>query len=125
MTTKYRRKIFTEGVGSYCIIKVQEISKYYPDIRIYNAKTDKDHMHFLVSIPPRFSVSKVINLVKSNTGRAVREKFPFLKNVYWGDDGIWSGGYFVSTIGLNEDMIKRYIEMQGAEDNGQAKLVFL
>lgn len=124
MTTKYRRKIFTGGVGSYCITKVQEISKYYPDIRIYNAKTDNDHIHFLVSIPPRFSVSKVINLVKSNTGRAIREKSPFLKNMYWGDDGIWSGGYFVSTIGLNEDMIKRYIEMQGAEDDGQAKLVF-
>ena len=67
---------------------------------------------------------KVINLIKSNTGRAIRRKFPFLKDVYWGDDGIWSGGYFVSTIGLNEELIRQYIEMQGREDGGQAKLEF-
>jgi len=54
----------------------------------------------------------------------MREKFPFLNDVYWGDDGIWSGGYFVSTVGINEDMIRKYIELQGAEDGGQAPLEF-
>lgn len=82
-------------------------------------------MHFLIYIPPRFSVSRVINIIKSNTGRAVRERFPHLKDVYWGDSGIWSGGYFVSTVGLNEEQIRKYIEMQGAEDGGQAKPVLL
>ena len=124
LTTKYRRKIFNEGIGRYCVIKLQEISKYYPDIRIEQAKTDKDHIHFLASIPPRFSISKVINLIKSNTGRSLRKRFPSLSNVYWGDDGIWSGGYFVSTVGLNEDIIRRYIENQGAEDEGRAQLEF-
>jgi len=124
LTTKYRRKIFNEGIGQYCVIKLEEISKFYPDIRVEEAKTDQDHIHFMISIPPRFSVSKVINLIKSNTGRAIRRKFSFLKDVYWGDDGIWSGGYFVSTIGLNEELIRQYIEMQGREDGGQAKLEF-
>lgn len=123
-TTKYRRKIFNEGIGQYCVTKLEEVSKHYPDIRIEKAGTDEDHIHFLISIPPRFSVSKVVNLLKSNTGRAMREKFPFLNNVYWGDDGIWSGGYFVSTVGINEEMIRTYIELQGAEDDGQAKLEF-
>ena len=123
-TTKYRRKIFNEGIGQYCITKLEEVSKHYPDIRISSAKTDQDHIHFLASIPPRFSVSKVVNLLKSNTGRAMREKFPFLNDVYWGDDGIWSGGYFVSTVGINEDMIRKYITLQGAEDGGQATLEF-
>lgn len=123
-TTKYRRKIFTDGVGEYCVILLQTISKHYPDIRILQAKTDQDHIHFRISIPPRFSISKVVNLLKSNTGRAMREKFPFLTDVYWGEDGIWSGGYFVSTIGLNEAIIQKYIDMQGAEDDGQAQLVF-
>ena len=100
MTTKYRRKIFNKGVASYLLTILPMISKYYPDIRISHANTDQDHVHFLASIPPRFSISKAINLIKSNTGRMVREKFPFLKNVYWGDDGIWSSGYFVSTVGL-------------------------
>ena len=51
------------------------------------------------------------------------EPFPFLKKVYWGTDGIWSDGYFVSTIGVNEDVIERYIENQGKEDSGQEQLV--
>jgi putative transposase len=126
ITTKYRRRIFNNnGLGQYCIVKLAEISKYYPDIRTREAKTDQDHMHFLIYIPPRFSVSRVINIIKSNTGRAVRERFPHLKDVYWGDSGIWSGGYFVSTVGLNEEQIRKYIEMQGAEDGGQAKPVLL
>lgn len=123
-TTKYRRKIFNEGVGQYCITKLEEVSKYYPDIRMYEAKTDQDHIHFLISIPPRFSISKVVNLLKSNSGRAMRAKFPFLSEVYWGEDGIWSGGYFVSTVGVNEATIRKYIEMQGAEDIGQALLEY-
>jgi len=45
-----------------------------------------------------------------------------MKKVYWGTDGIWSDSYFASTVGLNEEAIKRYIEMQGQEDAGQAKL---
>ena len=124
LISKFLLNIFNEGIGQYCITKLEEVSKHYPDIRISSAKTDQDHIHFLASIPPRFSVSKVVNLLKSNTGRAMREKFPFLNDVYWGDDGIWSGGYFVSTVGINEDMIRKYIELQGAEDGGQAPLEF-
>jgi len=124
MTTKYRRKIFDEGVGAYCAVKLREISRHYPDVTILEAKTDKDHVHLLISIPPRFAVSKIVNILKSNTGRALREKFPFLNNVYWGTDGIWSGGYFLSSVGLNEDAIKKYIEFQGREDEGQATLEF-
>ena len=123
-STKYRRKIFNKGVGEYLVITMQSISKYYPDIRIEQAKTDQDHIHFLISIPHRFSISKVVNLLKSNTGGMMRKKFPFLNDVYWGDDGIWSTGYFVSTVGLNEEMIRKYIENQGKEDCGQAKLDF-
>ena len=52
------------------------------------------------------------------------EKFPFLREIYWGTESIWSGGYFVSTVGVNEDIIRRYIEIQGQEDTGQAKLEF-
>jgi len=44
------------------------------------------------------------------------------KKLYWGTDGVWSDGYFVSTIGVNEQTIKRYTENQGQEDSGQALL---
>jgi putative transposase len=49
-------------------------------------------------------------------------KFPFLKQLYWGTDAIWSEGYFVSTVGVNRQLIEKYIKLQSQEDVGQAKL---
>ena len=68
-------------------------------------------------------ISQVVRIIKSNTSRDLKKKFKFLKDVYWGSDGIWSDGYFVSTVGVNEEIIKKYIEQQGKEDSGQAQLV--
>ena len=78
----------------------------------------------LIVIPPKMSVGSVVRILKSNTSRRLKEKFPFLKKVYWGTDGVWSDGYFVSTVGINEQIIKNYIQNQGEEDSGQAQLVF-
>ena len=111
-------------MGAYLALQVKEISKHYPDLAILEINTDKDHLHVLMIIPPKISVSKVVNIIKSNTGKAMRDKFPFLDKVYWDEDGIWSGGYFVSTVGINESIIRKYIERQGREDSGQAKLEF-
>ena len=72
----------------------------------------------LIVIPPKMSVEQLVRILKSNTCRNLEKKFPLLKDVYWGTDGIWSDGYFVSTVGLNEDVIKKYIENQGKEDSG-------
>lgn len=75
-------------------------------------------------MPPKIAVSKAVGIIKSNSAKALKEKFPFLKKTYWSTDGIWSEGYFVSTVGINESTIRKYIEQQGREDSGQAKLVF-
>ena len=123
MVTKYRRKIFNEGVFSYLRHKVEDIRKYHPVIEIKEMNHDEDHIHMLISIPPTMSVGSIVRMIKSNTGKKIREKFEWLREVYWGTEGIWSDGYFVSTIGINEEVIRNYIEMQGKEDAGQAKLV--
>ena len=57
------------------------------------------------------------------SGRMMKKKFSYMRQAYWGRDGIWSDGYFVSTIGINERIIQKYIEQQGLEDMGQAQLV--
>jgi len=77
----------------------------------------------LVSIPPTMGVGQVVRIMKSNSGKKIREKFEWMRDIYWGTEGIWSDGYFVSTVGINKDVIQQYIEMQGKEDTGQAKLV--
>lgn len=123
VSTKYRRKIFKEGVGEYLQKLILEVSKYHPDIEILEVNTDLDHVHFLASIPPKYTVSEVVGKIKANTGQKMRKRFKFLDKVYWGVEGIWSIGYFVSTVGINESVIRKYIEAQAKEDSGQAKLV--
>ena len=120
-STKYRRKVLVKGIRDYLKRIVNQITKYHPDVQILEANTDQDHMHLLVSIPPKYAVSDVVRLIKSNTGRQMRQQFPWLgKRVYYGTDGIWSDGFFVSTVGLDEETIRRYIEMQDREDRGRA-----
>ena len=124
IATKYRRKILKDGFGEYLKKLMVGISRQLPEIEIIEVNTDKDHVHMLLSIPPKFSISEVVKELKAKTGLRMRRKFPFLDKVYWGKGGIWSRGYFVSTVGVSESTIRKYIEMQGKEDSGQALLEF-
>jgi putative transposase len=121
IVTKYRKAVINEGIFTYLEKKLAEITEHYPLVRFRAVNHDKDHIHFLVSIPPTTSVGKVIGIIKQNTSRELKQKFPFLKRVYWGTDAVWSEGYFVSTVGINEAMIHAYIEEQGKKDAGQTK----
>lgn len=123
LPTKYRRRIFNAGVFAYFEDKLKEIRKHYPGIEFCEINHDYDHVHMFVVIPPKMSVGEVVRIIKANTSRGMKEKFLFLKKVYWGTDGIWSDGYFASTIGIDERTIRKYIGMQGTEDSGQAMLV--
>ena len=120
--TRYRRKILVKGVKGYLKIKLQEVRKYHPDWEYISIGIDADYVHLHMVIPPKYAVSKVMDIIKANTSRALREKFRFLNSVYWDDGGIWGRGYFVSTVGLNEAIIRRYVELQGKEEAGQAEL---
>ena len=112
------------GFGEYLKQIIIGIGRQNPDIEIVEVNTDVDHVHILLSVPPKISVGDVVRMIKAKTGASMRQRFPFLDKVYWGVDGIWSIGYFVSTAGINEEVIKKYIKMQGEEDSGQAKLEF-
>ena len=75
LVTKYRRKIFNLGVYGYFRIKLLEVRKYYPEIEIREVNHDIDHVHLLLSIPPKMSVSEIVRIIKANTGKAIRKKF--------------------------------------------------
>jgi putative transposase len=119
---RFRRKILVPGVADYLVTKLDEVRKTYPDLIILEQNIQPDHVHILIVVPPRMSVSAAVNIFKTNTSVALKKKFKFLKNVYLDEGGIWSVGYFVSTVGINEKIIRRYIRKQELEDGGQAKL---
>ena len=88
-----------------------EIRKYYPEWEYLEIGVDLDHIHLYIIIPPKYAVSKVVETIKLNTSKALKIKFAFLKRVYWDDKGIWTKGYFVSAVGINEKIIKEYVKM--------------
>ena len=101
---------------------MQDIRKFRPDIEFMEIGIDKDHVHLHMVIPPKYAVSKIVNALKVNSAKKLKSKFGFLKEVYWGTDSIWSAGFFVSTVGIDENIIRNYVKLQGKEDFGQAKL---
>ncbi len=120
--TKYRRKIFNPGVQAYLKQCLKDLPSHRPDIIIKEVNTDEDHIHLLLSIPPSVTVGSVVRLIKANTAKDLNAKYPHLRQIYWGTRSIWSAGYFASTVGINEEIIRRYIENQGKEDAGQNNL---
>ena len=124
ISTKYRWKILKWGVNEYIKRCLLGISKHYPEIEIVEINSDLDHIHMLMRIAPKMAVSAAVNIIKSRTGKMVRRRFKWLSKVYWDQEGIWSIGYFVSTVGTTEEVIRKSIEWQGKEDSGQAKLEF-
>ena len=101
---------------------MNEIREKLPEIIILTMNHDKDHIHLHLSIPPKIRVSDAVRTIKSMSGRLLKKKFDYMRKAYWGVDCIWSDGYFISTVGINDLVIKRYIEHQGQEDLGQAQL---
>jgi putative transposase len=95
---KYRRKILTRGVSQWLRPAFEQLRKYSPDIEFIEVGIDRDHVHLHMIIPPRYAVSQVVNRIKVNTSRQMKQKFSFLEKVYWGTESVWSTGYFVSTV---------------------------
>ena len=109
IVAKYRKKIFNAGVYAFFKKRVMEVQKHYPQIEILEQNHDRDQIHLLLSIPPKMRVGSAVRIIKSNTAKDLKTHFPFLKRCYLGTERVWSGGYFVSTVGTNEALIKRYI----------------
>ena len=73
-------------------------------------------------VPPKYAVSEVVGKIKSQTASKLRRKFVWLGKVYWKENVVWSPGYFVSTVGIDEEAILSYVKWQGRQDSGQAQL---
>ena len=82
----------------------------------------KDHIHLVIIIPPKYSANDVVAKLKAESASMMRKKFAFLEKVYWKENIVWSPGFFLSTVGVNEKTIKAYVRFQGKQDSGQNQL---
>ena len=93
-----------------------------PGVEIETIGFDGDHLHMVMCIPPKYSISDVMGKLKSQSASVMRKTHQWLQNVYWKENIVWSPGYFVSSVGVDENIIKRYVEHQGQQDSGQLRL---
>ena len=121
-TCKYRRRVLKPGIVEYIRRLLPKLLKSTPGVEIEQIGFDLDHVHFVMIIPPSYAVSDVIGKLKSQSASLVRKKFKWLEKVYFKENIFWSPGYFVSSVGINEEVVKKYVEFQGYQVSGQLLL---
>ena len=114
--TKYRMKFLVPAVKKELIHIIYEIIKKYPTLHVFAVNTDKDHIHLQLEAPPSITIASVVQKLKAISSFYLRKRFKFIRERYLEKEGIWSVGYFVSSIGLNEAQINRYIAWQGRQE---------
>jgi len=119
-TPKYRRKII---YGKYrkSIGEILRRLCSYKGVEIIEGNLCPDHVHMLVSIPPKISVSSFMGYLKGKSSLMIFEKHANLKYKF-GNRKFWAVGYYVSTVGLNEKTIAKYVREQDAKDIATDKL---
>ncbi|MFA7254235.1 MAG: IS200/IS605 family transposase [Patescibacteria group bacterium] len=113
--TKYRRKYLKEYVKPALIESFNQTLKKYPTLFMIEMNTGDDHVHIQIEIPPNIAVSSAVQKIKQRSSIDLSRKFKFIREMYI-EDSIWSVGYFSSTIGLNEEQIRKYIEHQNRRE---------
>jgi len=105
---KYRRKVLDGKVGERAKQIIMEASATY-GYRIDTLKVSPDHIHLLVSLPPKMSIAEAARTLKSITAKTLLEEFPELKRHLW-QGSLWTRGYAVNSVGgLNLDTVRQYI----------------
>ena len=111
---KYRRQIIYGKIRQDIGQMIRKLCEY-KGVEIIEAEACKDHIHMLVSLPPKYSVSQFMGYLKGKSSLMIFEKYANLKYKY-GNRHFWCRGYYVSTVGKNKKAIAEYIRNQLQED---------
>ena len=111
---KYRRQVIYGKIKADIGIMLRKLCEY-KQVEILEAEACKDHIHMLVSIPPKYSVSQIMGYLKGKSSLMIFEKYANMKYKY-GNRHFWCRGYYVDTVGRNKKAIAEYIRNQLQED---------
>ena len=117
---KYRRQIIYGKIKADIGNMLRRLCEY-KGVAIIEAEACKDHIHMLVSIPPKYSVAQIMGYLKGKSSLMIYEKYANLKYKY-GNRHFWCRGYYVDTVGRNKKAIEQYIRNQLKEDNEAEQL---
>lgn len=112
---KYRYKILAAEVADYVRRQIYWLSEQKDGVEVLEANVQPDHVHLVVSVPPKYAFSQYMGFLKGKLALRLFDRFPQLRKRYWGQH-VWSRGYCVSTVGLDEERIKKYVKWQNRRD---------
>ena len=123
---KYRYRIFGAEIGEYAKQQIHQLLRQKELVEVLELNVQPDHIHLLVEIPPKYAVSAVMGFLKGKLALKIFERYPQLGRKFWGRH-LWGRGYCVSTVGLDEEMIRQYVrwqEKQEREDEEKQRKLF-
>ena len=119
---KYRRKIIYGKIKEDVGRMLRKLCEY-KGVEILEAEACPDHIHMLLSIPPKYSASQIMGYLKGKSSLMIYEKYANMKYKY-GNRHFWCRGYYVSTVGQNKKAIAQYIRNQLQEDYADDQISF-
>lgn len=117
---KYRFKILNGALQRSVGDLLRQLCAW-KNLEILEMNVQEDHVHLLLSIPPKLSVSEVVGFLKGKSAIKIFDKHLELKKRYWGRH-FWAKGYCVSTVGLDEKKIRQYVKWQKEKDRRAEQL---
>ena len=117
---KYRRQVIYGKIKADIGKMLRKLCEY-KQIEILEAEACKDHIHMLISVPPKYSISQIMGYLKGKSSLMIFEKYANLKYKY-GNRHFWCRGFYVDTVGRNKKAIAEYIRNQLHEDKEAEQL---
>ena len=118
---KYRYRILKDQIGEYAKQQVYQLCKQKEQVEVLELNVRVDHVHLVIEIPPKYAVSEFIGYLKGKMAICLFQQYESMGRRYWGRH-LWVRGYCVSTIGLDEEKIRKYVQGQEKQEK-QAEAV--
>ena len=112
---KYRYRILKDEIGEYVKQQIYQLCQHKDLVEVIELNVQPDHVHLIVSIPPKYAVSEFMGYLKGKLAIKLFRQYEHLGRRYWGRH-LWSRGYCVSTVGLDEEKIRKYVKWQEKKD---------
>ena len=117
---KYRFRILKGEVGESVRVIIKQLCEW-KKVEILEGNVQADHIHLVLSFPPKYAISEVVGFLKGKSAIKMFDMHSELKKRFWGRH-FWAKGYCVSTVGLNEEQIRKYVRWQLKKDKTMDQL---
>ncbi len=115
---KYRYRILKDDIAESVRQQIYRLSQQKDKVEVLELNVQLDHVHLVLWLPPKYAVSDFMGYLKGKLAMRLFQRYERLGKRYWGRH-LWSRGYCVSTVGLNEDQIRKYVRWQERKEREQ------